>query len=386
MLLCVVSRSVEFEPLDFVALGATAGMPIRIWRIGTESGAPRRIRCDVVGDTAVAEIPSSELRSALNSLDQVPDAILLWPRDLAATFRALPWAATNHVPVLCASERTLNSPSPPGFWGTVTVLSRACISPLFDGDLTHGLSGRQYLLSIGVPHERMACALHPVHTKKWRTDCLASHEESRRLREKWGCTFVVLSIAPLEEDQNPLITLSAVARLKPEFGSIGVVHIGRGKLEHNYQTYANRLGIADRLHIIPQVDSRQFAAYYGASDVIVHCPKSDASGIRVLEAMACSRAVVASSTVGPASELIIHGTSGAIAYQGDIESLVHGLRLILQNDPKKVGEAANQVVRTRDVEPAGREVADLLAGLKLHRPKVVPLSQVARSELFKPVW
>ena len=381
MLLCVADESVPLEPLDLVTLANCAGMRARIWRVTGKRAALCKTENDFMRDVPVEEVIRSKLTDSLASIVPVPDAILLCTEDVRIIVHVLWWATTSRVPVLFASERTLNAPSPVGLLGTATVLVNAAIASLFDGFLTPGILGQQYLLSLGVPHDSIACGLRAIDIKKWEGYCLACRNESQKLRASWDSQLVILSITPLEEDQNPMITLGAIARLMREFESLKCVHVGEGKLEGVYQKRARQLGITDSLSVIAPVESNELAAYYCASDMVVHCPKSDASGSHLLEAMACARPVVAASSVGLAAELIIHGTTGAIAYQGDVDSLVEGLRLIVTSNPKQAGEAAKRMVERKDVRQAGCDLGRLITTVKSRRRRT-DMKQVARRELL----
>jgi len=142
-----------------------------------------------------------------------------------------------------------------------------------------------------------------------------SSEELSRLKSRcrvipYGIDFIKFqnsdpaTVASLREKFGPRILL-AVGRLVYYKGlehavramtKIGakLLIIGDGPLKPNLQQQARELGVADRVFFLGEIQNRDIAPYYHASDVFIlpSVARSEAFGIVQLEAMACGKPVV----------------------------------------------------------------------------------------------
>ncbi|MHB8458859.1 MAG: glycosyltransferase family 4 protein [Candidatus Limnocylindrales bacterium] len=64
-------------------------------------------------------------------------------------------------------------------------------------------------------------------------------------------------------------------------------------------TLARACGVEERLVVVPGINHDDMAAYYAISDVVVSVPRSDATAVTLLEAMACGRPIVATDLPSP---------------------------------------------------------------------------------------
>jgi glycosyltransferase involved in cell wall biosynthesis len=58
-------------------------------------------------------------------------------------------------------------------------------------------------------------------------------------------------------------------------------------------------GLGDRLVVVPEIPHDDMADYYRIADVVASVPRSDATAVTILEAMACGRPIVASDLASP---------------------------------------------------------------------------------------
>ncbi len=130
-------------------------------------------------------------------------------------------------------------------------------------------------------------------------------------------------------------------------GAGNVVFIALGEAARE-----ERMGSA-LIRFVPfESDPAKVAQYYQAADVYVHAARADTFPTTVLEAMACERAVVA-STVGGIVEQVEHGTSGLLTPVGDAGAMAAAMIKLLGNEPLRnaMGERALDIARDRfDVE------------------------------------
>ncbi|MFD5826485.1 glycosyltransferase [Lentzea sp. NPDC060358] len=87
-------------------------------------------------------------------------------------------------------------------------------------------------------------------------------------------------------------------------------------------------GVADRVHLIGQVDRADMPALLRSADVVACVPWYEPFGIVPLEAMACGVPVVASA-VGGLTDTVVHGVTGVLTPPRDPRALGRALRAVL---------------------------------------------------------
>ncbi|SES20969.1 Glycosyltransferase involved in cell wall bisynthesis [Lentzea xinjiangensis] len=93
---------------------------------------------------------------------------------------------------------------------------------------------------------------------------------------------------------------------------------------------AQARGVADRVHLIGQVNRADMPALLRSADVVACVPWYEPFGIVPLEAMACGVPVVASA-VGGLTDTVVHGVTGLLVPPRDPRSLGRALRKLLAN-------------------------------------------------------
>ncbi len=144
-----------------------------------------------------------------------------------------------------------------------------------------------------------------------------------------------------------------------------------GEIYHHdaahYRELAARAGVAERVVLLDRfVATSEVACCFGASDVVV-LPYWDASQSAVVPlAMACGRAVVA-TTVGGLPELVRHGETGLLVPPRDPRALAAAIVAALIEAPR-LGRAAALAARSQDWDSAavliGSFVAASICGIR----------------------
>lgn len=175
----------------------------------------------------------------------------------------------------------------------------------------------------------------------------------------WGVpegAFVVGIVARLQPVKNHELLLNALARLDSRFHA---VLIGDGPSRVPLEAMARRLGIEPRVHFAGEVVSAQ--NLHRCFDVSVLCSHSESFPNSVIEAMAASRAVVA-TPVGGVMDAVKDGTTGLLVPVDDPSELARTLQM-LEDDAElrsRLGESSRRFVR----EKFGQEVViEKLSGL-----------------------
>jgi len=144
--------------------------------------------------------------------------------------------------------------------------------------------------------------------------------------------------------ENLLKALAVIIKDK-KLNSIILKIVGRGNLLTYYKNCALNLGLGENVKFYENVDNSKLVDFYNYSDCLVlpSINKSEAFGLVLLEAMACSTPVVASNLPGVRS-VFKNGREGLIARPGDINDLVYKIKTILSD--KKLAEKMGLAGRT----------------------------------------
>ena len=139
------------------------------------------------------------------------------------------------------------------------------------------------------------------------------------------------------------ILLKALAQIikKSELNSTILKIVGRGDLLDYYKNYAIKLGAEKNIKFYENVDNSKLVDFYNYSDCLVlpSINKSEAFGLVLLEAMACSTPLVASNLPGVRS-VYKNGREGLLAKPGDANDLANKITAILRD--RKLAERMGQ--------------------------------------------
>ncbi len=118
-----------------------------------------------------------------------------------------------------------------------------------------------------------------------------------RIQPLKGLDIAVEALAMLERDDTVLVAVGGTS------GPAGDAHLA------DVLATADRLGVRDRIRLVPAQPHHLLSTYYRAADV-VHVPsRSESFGLVALEAAACGTPVIASA-VGGLQTLVAHDRSG----------------------------------------------------------------------------
>lgn len=124
--------------------------------------------------------------------------------------------------------------------------------------------------------------------------------------------------------------------------------IGPEPERHRLVQLATRLGVADRLQLIPQLQRAQVPALLRSADVVAAVPWYEPFGIVPLEAMACGRPVVASA-VGGMLDTVVPDHTGLLVPPKQPGVLARALAELLDDSERRAryGQAGTARVRSR---------------------------------------
>lgn len=205
-----------------------------------------------------------------------------------------------------------------------------------DAIVTYGEHVKRYLISEGVPAERIFPAHHAVDNAAY--DRVVPAAEQQALRAQLNLQpdhQVVLFVGRLVPVKGLDDLLRAFAQL--DAPNAVLVLVGHGPLETHLAELAAELGISDRVRFAGYVPTSQTTAYYAIASVLALPSVTTASeretwGLVVNEAFNQGLPVVASDAVGAAAGgLVLDGHTGFVVPERDITTLRDRLQAVLRD-------------------------------------------------------
>ncbi len=252
-----------------------------------------------------------------------PDAVLVYTWNSRSHLSAL-IHFKNRVPVLFRGDSTLIDERT--WWRAL--LRRTFLYWVYrhvDVAIAVGSNNFDYFAWCGMSKERIALAPHSVDTLRFASDGVAHDARAAHWRRERGIgpeATVILFAGKLQAKKNPVLLLDAFASLDVESH---LVFVGNGDLEAELKSRARAIA---NVHFMPCQNQSLMPAVYRLADVFVLPSQGpeETWGLALNEAMASGRAVIASTKVGGACDLIEPAKNGWIFESGDRRGLEQILR------------------------------------------------------------
>ena len=233
----------------------------------------------------------------------------------------------NRIPVLFRGDSNLLDETP----GLRRLLRRWYLRNVYKNvevALAVGTHNIAYFRALGLHKDQIVLAPHAVDNARFQSNAAEKTNKAMELRRSLDIdddAVVVMYVGKLEPKKAPELLLSAVGNVS---GNIHLVYVGSGELESALKSHATR-----RVHFLGFQNQQAMETVYRIADVVVLPSRGPGEtwGLALNEAMACGRAVVASSRVGGAIDLIETNVNGWIFQSGDAEEL----RQVLQHCVKR---------------------------------------------------
>ena len=156
--------------------------------------------------------------------------------------------------------------------------------------------------------------------------------------------ILILFAGKLEEKKAPQHLLAAFLSInKP---NVHLLFAGNGPLENELKQTS---GDNARVHFMEFQNQSQMPVVYQACDLfcLPSVGPGETWGLAINEAMACSKAIIASSKVGCAVDLVKDGVNGAVFEAGNISDLTSKLQELTHdvNRLKTYGEESQKIIK-----------------------------------------
>jgi glycosyltransferase involved in cell wall biosynthesis len=186
--------------------------------------------------------------------------------------------------------------------------------------LTASSAGRDMMIGLGFPADRVSMTLDTVDNDWWLAQATAINREEARqslgfaLQEK-----IILFCAKLQPWKRPMDLLHAFA--SAAIPNAKLIFAGDGAQRAELEQQAAALNLSDKVQFLGFVNQSQLPKLYKAADLMVIPSRYEPFGLVVNEAMLCGCPVVASDRVGAVRDLITHGETGYVYPCGDVNAL-----------------------------------------------------------------
>jgi glycosyltransferase involved in cell wall biosynthesis/SAM-dependent methyltransferase len=206
-----------------------------------------------------------------------------------------------------------------------------------DAVIVYGEHVKRYLLSEGVPSERIFVARHSVDNRYYSR--AVTSDEKMALRERLGISLdkkIVLFLGRLEEVKGARYLIEAFARLKPQ--GVVLVIAGEGSHRAQLEKLARNVCPARSFVFAGYVPIESSVAYYGIAHVCV-IPSITTPAAKELWGLVANEAfnqgvpVIATDAVGAAAGgFIVDSANGFVVPERDSAGLAQALDRILLDD------------------------------------------------------
>ena len=140
-----------------------------------------------------------------------------------------------------------------------------------------------------------------------------------------------LFCGPLTRSACADVLINSFVFVAPSLPDWDLLIVGDGELRHDLQARVP-IPLSSRIRFLGQLDPDSMPACYRACDVLVDPSDDELWGLDVNEAVACGLAVIASSVIGSAVELVRHRSNGLLVTPRSMAALAQAMRQIAQGD------------------------------------------------------
>lgn len=232
---------------------------------------------------------------------------------------------------------------------------------------------RARVLTGEVAEERVSIVHPGVDSTRFRPD----PDAGSRVRSTLGIgdRRMLLTVAGLRRNKGHLRVLAVLERLVRDFPDLAYVVVGDGELSEELHCKVQSRGLTQHVHLVGRVVDP--SPYYNACDVFVmpstndhpKRPAAEGFGSAYLEAAACGKPVIGSSS-GGATDIVVEGRTGFLVSPRDDEALEKRLRWLLANPEgsRRMGVEGRRRVGLFQWEGAVARLEAVLARAELEAP------------------
>ena len=244
--------------------------------------------------------------------------------------------------------------------------------------LTASSAGRDMMISLGFPADRVSMTLDTVDNGWWLAQANAvNREEARRSLGFQPHEKIILFCAKLQPWKRPMDLLRAFA--SAAIPNSKLVFAGDGAQRADLEKQATAQKISDRVQFLGFVNQSQLPKLYKSADLMVIPSRYEPFGLVVNEAMLCNCPVIASDRVGAVRDLITHGETGYVYPCGDTNALATLLQNVLSNpaELQSVQQSALQRIQTWTPQASADALVQAVEQALARKTGAIPVATVS---------
>jgi glycosyltransferase involved in cell wall biosynthesis len=209
--------------------------------------------------------------------------------------------------------------------------------------LTASSAGRDLIISLGFPPDRVSMTLITVDNDWWLAQATAIDRDDARKSLGFAPTEkIILFCAKLQPWKRPMDLLHAFA--SAAIPNAKLVFAGDGAQRTELESEAAARGISEKVQFLGFVNQSQLPRLYKSADLMVIPSHYEPFGLVVNEAMLCGCPVIASDRVGSVRDLITHAETGFVYPCGQTDALAPLLQLVLSG-PTRLASIRQNALR-----------------------------------------
>ncbi len=212
-----------------------------------------------------------------------------------------------------------------------------------------GNANKKYYSHFGLTEKQLVFAPHAVDNSRFEK---IDHQETIKLRESLSVgssSILILFAGKLEQKKAPFLLLKAFTQLANL--NLHLLFVGNGELEKELKARADNLS---NVHFIDFQNQSKMPAIYQACDLFCLPSKgpNETWGLAVNEAMAAGKAVLVSTKVGCAVDLVKPGVNGEIFKSDHLNDFIQKLGELTGSKEKltKMGIQSQQIIQNWSFE------------------------------------
>jgi glycosyltransferase involved in cell wall biosynthesis len=256
--------------------------------------------------------------------------------------------------VFLRDEASFVSSNPTGMRRFIKAFFHKIMKLVLNGVLTIGTKNREYYASIGFREDRLFRMPYAVDNEWFATRIASAAQQRETFRAELGLepgrpiALFASKLQPRKRAQDLIRAFGKIAD-DPKARRPYLLIAGDGELRDELQALAADAP-ADSIHFLGFRTQSELPPLYDICDVFVLPSNTEPWGLVTNEAMTAGRAIIATTEVGSAQDLVQDGENGFIIEPGDIDSLAsHLLSLFTDQDLcDRMGQKSLEIIENWD--------------------------------------
>ncbi len=256
-----------------------------------------------------------------------PDAILVFG-----------WANKSHlqvlrhfsrkIPIYFRGDSTLLT-EPSGLKKIARLIFLRWVYKHVDHAFYVGVNNKAYYLKYGLKESQLSFAPHAIDNSRFYENRQQEADKFRSSLNLNASDILIMYSGKFEAFKNVKLLISAFVKLdKP---NVFLLLIGNGAVENDLKELAGSIKQRDNIYFSGFKNQSYMPAVYRACDLFCLPSTGDTWGLSINEAMACGKAILASTKTGCAANLVIPGENGDIFISENEADLLKKLDQLTQS-------------------------------------------------------